>query len=131
MMALSGAVLIFRRAPRIKARYSNARLAEPSVACVRCPVAKEFFFVFPIGVLTSNKEGKVICEIEGRVLGGMQFGVLVQVLRRVWAHICKIQGRVLGCMQFGVLVQVLRTVRVHICKIQGRVLGCMQFGVLV
>ena len=47
------------------------------------------------------------------------------------AHICKIQGRVLGCMQFGVLVQVLRTVRAHICKIQGRVLGCMQFGVLV
>ena len=30
-----------------------------------------------IGVLTSNKEGRVICKIEGWVLGGMQFGVLV------------------------------------------------------
>ena len=32
-----------------------------------------------IGVLTSNKEGKVIFEIDGWVLGGMQFefGVLV------------------------------------------------------
>ena len=37
--------------------------------------------VFPqikaIGVLTSNKEGEVICEIDGLVLGGVQFGVLV------------------------------------------------------
>ena len=30
-----------------------------------------------IGVLTSNKEGKVICEIDGLVLGGVQFGVPV------------------------------------------------------
>ena len=32
------------------------------------------------GVLTSNKEGNVICEIDGWVLGGMQFGVLLRVL---------------------------------------------------
>ena len=36
-------------------------------------------FVFPrwlkaIGVLTSSKEGKVICQIDGWVLGGVQFG---------------------------------------------------------
>ena len=29
---------------------------------------------------TSNKEGKVICELEVRVLGGMQFGVLVDAV---------------------------------------------------
>ena len=70
----------------------------------------------------------MICEIDGRVLGGMQFGVLVQVLfegggaflrdRRlvqvllevlvtVWAHYCETDGRVLGGMQFGVLAEVL------------------------
>ena len=32
------------------------------------------------GILAFNEEGKVICEIDGWVLGGMQFGVLVQVL---------------------------------------------------
>ena len=32
----------------------------------------------------------MICEIEGRVLGGMQFGVLVEVL------FCELDGRVLG-----------------------------------
>ena len=32
----------------------------------------------------------MICEIEGRVLGGMQFGVLVEVL------VCELDGRVLG-----------------------------------
>ena len=51
----------------------------------------------------------MICEIDGRVLGGMQFGVLVQVLLElavaVWARFCKIEGRVLGGMQFRVLVQ--------------------------
>ena len=57
-----------------------------------------------IGVLTSNKEGKVICEIKGRVLWGMQFGVLVEVL---------------GGMQFGVLVEGL------FCEIDGRVIGGM------
>ena len=30
-----------------------------------------------IGVLTSNNEGEVICEIGGLVLRGVQFGVLV------------------------------------------------------
>ena len=39
----------------------------------------------------------MICEIEGRVLGGMQFGVLVEVL------FCELDGRVLGAMQFAVL----------------------------
>ena len=33
-----------------------------------------------IGVLPCNEEGKVICEIDGLVPGGVQFGVLVQVL---------------------------------------------------
>ena len=42
----------------------------------------------------------MICEIEGRVLGGMQFGVLVEVL------FCKLDGVQEG-MQFGVLVEVL------------------------
>ena len=70
-----------------------------------------------IGVLTSNKEGKVICEIAGRVLGGMQFGVLVEVL------FCELDGRALGGVQFAVLVEV------PLCEIDGRVLGGMQFGV--
>ena len=39
----------------------------------------------------------MICEIESRVLGGMQFGVLVDVL------FCELDGRVLGGMQFAVL----------------------------
>ena len=33
-----------------------------------------------LGVRTSNKEENVFCEVNGWVLGGMQFGVLVQVL---------------------------------------------------
>ena len=57
----------------------------------------------------------MICEIDGRVLGGMQFGgagavlgcwlalVLFEVLVTVWAHFCKNDGRVLGGMQFGAL----------------------------
>ena len=32
------------------------------------------------GVLTSNKDGKVLCENDGWVLRGMQIGVLVRVL---------------------------------------------------
>ena len=44
---------------------------------------------------------KVLCESDGRALGGMQFGVLVEVL------LCENDGRVLGGMQFGVLVEVL------------------------
>ena len=37
-------------------------------------LVKEFW------ALTSNKEGKVICEIDGWVLAGMQIWVLVRVL---------------------------------------------------
>ena len=52
----------------------------------------------------------MICEIEGRVLGGMQFGVLVEVL------LCELDGRVPGGMQLGVLV-----VEVLFCK---KMVGC-------
>ena len=47
------------------------------------------------------------------MLGGMQFGVLVEVL------LCEIDGRVLGGMQFGVLVEVL------LCELDGWVLGSL------
>ena len=40
----------------------------------------------------------LFCELDGWVLGGMQFGVLVEVL------FCELDGWVLGGMQFGVLV---------------------------
>ena len=40
----------------------------------------------------------MICEIEGRALGGMQFRALVEAL------FCELDGRALGGMQFGVLV---------------------------
>ena len=43
----------------------------------------------------------LFCKIDGRVLGGMQFGALVEVL------LCEIGGRALGRMQFRVLVEVL------------------------
>ena len=39
----------------------------------------------------------LLCEIEGRVLGGVQFEVW-------WMLLCEIEGRVLGGMQFEVLV---------------------------
>ena len=50
----------------------------------------------------------MICEIDGLVLRGVQFGgagflrvgVLFEVLMAVWAHLFKIDGRVLGGMQF-------------------------------
>ena len=54
------------------------------------------------------------------MLGGMQFGVLVEVL------LCELDGRVPAGMQLGVLV-----VEVLFCESDGRVLGGMQFGVLV
>ena len=38
----------------------------------------------------------LFCELDGRVLGGMQFGLLVDAVLRA--------GRVLWGMQFGVLV---------------------------
>ena len=41
------------------------------------------------------------CEIDGRVLGGMQFRVLVEV------PLCETDGRVLGGMQFAALITVL------------------------
>ena len=53
----------------------------------------------------------LLCELDGRVLGGMQLAVLVEVL------FCEID--VLSGMQFGVLVEVL------CCKIDGQVLGVM------
>ena len=50
----------------------------------------------------------MICEIDGLVLRGVQFGVLVladwvlfEVLMAVRAHLFKIDCRVLGGMQFG------------------------------
>ena len=49
----------------------------------------------------------MICEIDGLVLGGVQFGVLFEVLMAVRAHLFKIDGGVLEGMQCGVLVQVL------------------------
>ena len=58
-----------------------------------------------IGVLTSNKEGKVICEIDGWMLRGMQLGALVQVLFGGLGDsqvcFCEIDGKILGGMQFG------------------------------
>ena len=68
----------------------------------------------------------------GKLLGGMQFGVLVHVLVTVCAHFCKIECWVLGGMQFSVL-QVLfwgpddGSVFVRLTQ----VLGGTQFGVLV
>ena len=88
----------------------------------------------------------LFCKIDGRVLGGMQFRVLVEV------PLCETDGRVLGGMQFaalitvlvpvllralmdsggggtqfGVLFEVLVMVQAHSCKIDGR----MQFGELM
>ena len=70
-------------------------------------------------IAESYRGSKVICEIEGRVLRGIQFGVLVEVL------FCESDGRALGGMQFRVLVEVL------FCESDGRALGGMQFRVLV
>ena len=47
----------------------------------------------------------LVCEIDGRVLGGMQFRVLVEPL-------CEIDGRARGGVQLGVAVQVLFCVAV-------------------
>ena len=58
------------------------------------------------GVLTSNIEGNMICEIDGWVLGGVQFGVLLYVL-------------------FGVLFELLTTARARFCRIDSGVLGGM------
>ena len=89
-------------------------------------------------------DGRVLggLQVDGRVLGGMQselwcrccfgilfgmlFGVLFGVLVMVRAHFCEIDGRVLWECCLGVLFGVL--VRAHFV-IDGRVLGGMQFGV--
>ena len=55
----------------------------------------------------------MICKIDGRVLGGMQSGVLAQVLFwdevlvMVGVHICKIDGRVVWGCCLGVLCGVI------------------------
>ena len=76
----------------------------------------------------------MICEIDGWVLEGMQFGVLVRMTfvggaddRRSLARLCESDGGVLGRLQCGMLAQLLLW-GVGFCKIDGRVLG-MQFGV--
>ena len=64
----------------------------------------------------------------------MLIGVLFEVLMAVRAHLLKIDGRVLGGMQFGVLVHVLFwgvTVRAHFCILTLGRMGGMQFGVLL
>ena len=64
----------------------------------------------------------------------MLIGVLFEVLMAVRAHLFKIDGRVLGGMQFGVLVQVLfwgGDVARAFLHLAGRTHGGMQFGVLV
>ena len=59
----------------------------------------------------------LFCELDGRVLGGMQFGVLVEVPLcdgpgarvRVLVEVplCETDGWVLGSMQFTLLIRVL------------------------
>ena len=72
----------------------------------------------------------MICEIDCRVLGGMQFGVLFEVLVAVRAQFCEIDDRVLWGRQFGVLVQVLFWGAGAGAFLGGRVVGGMQSGVL-
>ena len=67
--------------------------------------------------------GEVLfCESDGRVLGGMQFGVLVRCC-------LALDGWVLWGMQFGVLVEVPRA-RGHAVwgAGDGQILGGMSFG---
>ena len=68
------------------------QLAGAGAFSLHAAVVFPLFPLFPqiaelsaIGVLTSN-EGTVICEIDGLVLGGVQFGVLVYV-GAVWGAI--------------------------------------------
>ena len=72
----------------------------------------------------SGRVEVLLCESDGRVLGGMQFGVLVEVLFcESWPG----EG-----IQFGVLVEGLFCESVCLfCESDGRVLGGMQFRVLV
>ena len=45
------------------------------------------------------------CGVVVQVLFKLLVQVLFEVLVTVWAHFCKIEGKVLGGMQFRVLVQ--------------------------
>ena len=74
--------------------FGSARFQFLRFACFR---RFDFLSLAPqiIGVL-SSKEGTLICEMDGWMLGGVHFGVLVQVL-------------------FGVLFEVLVMARGHSC----------------
>ena len=63
----------------------------------------------------------LFCEIDDRVLGGMQFRVLVEV------PLCETCGRVLGGMQCAVLIKVLVPVLFKALMDSG---WAPQFGVL-
>ena len=70
------------------------------------------------------------CEIDGRVLGGMQLGVLVQVLFEALAHCCKIGGRVRGDVvwQAGAVLGAGDSGGGFFCDIDSRVLFGLLFG---
>ena len=74
-----------------------------------------------------------VCEVDARVQGGMQFGVLVQVVFwSVWGALFEVLVTVCvfaRLMLWGCCLGV--PARVHVCEIDGRVQGGMQFGVLV
>ena len=67
----------------------------------------------------------LFCEIGGRVLGGMQFRVLVEV------PLCEIGSRVLGGMQFAVLIKVPVPVLFKALMDSGGTLSLVLFEVLV
>ena len=80
------------------------------------------------------------CEIDCWVLGGVQFGVLAQVLfgGAVWGccvtartRFCEIDCRVLWGMQLGLLFEVLAAVRAHLGKLMARHCWAAVWGVLV
>ena len=67
----------------------------------------------------------LLSKLDGRVLGGMQFGVLVDA---VWgAGGCCFASLTAGCL--GACSLACRWML--FCELDGRVLGGMQFGVLV
>ena len=59
----------------------------------------------------------LFCKIDGRVPGGMQFRVLLEV------PLCETDGRVLGGMQFAVLITVLVPVLFRALMDSGGALG--------
>ena len=74
--------LVFRRVGRGRSDFWSRRSGGRK--CVFTVVGSSFYISYIsvlaesyIGVLTSNKEGKVICEIDELVLGAVQFGELV------------------------------------------------------